>query len=62
MKFKVLSREFNTANPKEQFSIIEIEAREKEHAWEIIEAEIASNFSQDWLMTMEEYESLKGIL
>ena len=62
MKFKVLSRNFDRANPKEQFSIIEIEAKDREHAWEIVETNITSNISQDWLMTIKEYEALKSIL
>jgi len=62
MKFKVISRDYNVANPQEQFTITEIEARDREHAWEIVEAEIASNISQDWLLTIKEYDALKNIL
>jgi hypothetical protein len=61
-KFIVLSRDFYST-PKKQFSLYDdVYAESQEEAWEIVEEEIATNNSQDWLMTEEEFEILKEMI
>lgn len=67
-KFYVLSRDFISADEDKQFDLSYIategedleEARAK--AWEIVEANISSNNSQDWLLSEKEYTALRSIL
>jgi hypothetical protein len=61
MKFKVLQRHFN-GTPKQQFEIIDFEAENEEKAYEIIDEEISTNRSGEWLMTTKEYEELKKVI
>lgn len=63
MKFYVLSRDILAAKPEEQFSLYDdIEVEREQEAWDIIEEEIATTNSQDWLLTKEEFLALKKVL
>jgi hypothetical protein len=39
-----------------------IEAPDQEKAWQIVEEEIQTNMSQDWLLTREQILKLKKLL
>jgi hypothetical protein len=51
-----------SAKPEEQFSLHSIEAEDTDEAWEIAEGEIATNNSQEWLLTENELSALKLVL
>lgn len=57
-KFICLSRDFISSNPEEQFSTDVFVARDEEEAFEIVEESIATNNSQDWLLTFVEARAL----
>ena len=61
-KFIVLSRDFIAGAAEDQFSIQEIEAADSDTAWEVIEEEIASQTTQDWLLNDAEFGVLKSML
>jgi len=61
-KFYVLQRDFMSAKPNKQFAIETIIAKDSEEAWEIIEGDIATNNSQEWLLTKCELNALRRLL
>jgi len=62
MKFYVLQRHFNSSNPKKQFKVYIVTARDEDAAWLEIEETISTNDSQEWLMNLKEFKTLKGFL
>lgn len=61
-KFYVLHRDFMSAKPKEQFALKIIKAEDSEVAYLEIEENIATNNSQEWLLTQAEFKELKKVL
>jgi hypothetical protein len=59
MKFYVLQRDFFCDY---NFSLYEIKAKNGERAWEKVEEQIASNNTQEWLLTEKGLEELKKTL
>lgn len=58
-KLYCLSRDFTTVGC---FSFRDLGAIDAEKAWQEIEENIATNMSQDWLITAEEVRYLKQLL
>lgn len=58
MKFYVLQREFLTGI----IFIESLNAKNNEKAWQIIEEEITTNNSQEWLLTEKEFYDLKELI
>lgn len=54
-QFVVLSRDFGY----NKFYVVKIKAKTEEEAWEIVENEIATTNSQDWLLDKESLKDLK---
>ena len=61
-KFIVLQRDFEVINAKQQFKLHTVEGDTRDDAWEKSDESLASNCSQEWLMTPEELEALKDLL
>lgn len=57
-KFKVLIRQFDDIRPDKQFKVSEVEAEDKEKAWEIVDTELANSTTQEWILTEAEFEAL----
>ena len=62
MKYKVLTRQFDDIRPDKQFAICDLEAKDAEEAWEIIETELINSNIQAWLLTEVEFKTLKKII
>lgn len=58
-KLYCLSRDCTTVGA---FALYELESTEADHAWEEIGESIATNMSQDWLLTKAEVRYLKQLL
>jgi hypothetical protein len=48
-----------SAKPSKQFALERIDAKDVDDAWAIIESDIATNNSQDWLLTKCELNALR---
>ena len=55
-KFIVLQRDFEVIDPKQQFKLHTIEGDNRDDAWEKSDEKFASNCTQEWLMTYEEFK------
>jgi len=60
MKFIALSREFNTI--KNQFTVVDIIAKDEETAWQQIEEEVQTFMNQVWVMTPKQFKELTDLL
>jgi hypothetical protein len=61
-QYWVLQRDFMAKNPKQQFALIGIKAKDSEAAWFEVENSIQTNNSQEWLMDKKELLALKSLL
>ena len=61
-KYWILQRLFESSKPKEQFFLWVTRAENIDEAWENTEQEIATNNSQEWLLTKEELKELQKVL
>ena len=59
MKFKVISRDLRSES---YFEVFDLEAENEEKAWEIINEEILSSYSQVWLLSVEAFERFKKVI
>ena len=59
--FKILRRDYSEMNPKKQFSITTIKSSNQEVAWQETELTISSGESQEWILTISEFKSLKQL-
>lgn len=60
-KFTILQRYFDTTDPKKQFRCTTAEYEDRGKAEDLLE-EMATNYSQEWLMSEDELEQLKIVL
>jgi hypothetical protein len=62
MEYHVLSRDFGTIMPKDQFCVSILKAGDRDAAWLKIEESIANTNTQDWLLSQDEILKLKEVI
>jgi hypothetical protein len=55
----VLSRDFKSSRPAQQFGLTTIKAKDSETGWGVVETEYDTTNEQHWLMTPKELAALK---
>jgi hypothetical protein len=58
-KFWILQRDFSAKNPKQQFNLDTIKAKDQENAWGMIDESKGNTNTQEWLLTKGELKALK---
>jgi hypothetical protein len=57
-KYIVVSRDYLTSNPMQEFEACTLVGKDSEEAWEVVEESVATNNSQEWLLSFEEARAL----